>query len=226
MIRAFLFDLDGVLTDTSEYHYQAWQRLADEEGLPFSRQDNENLRGISRRESLNILLKGKIISEETAQAWMERKNGYYVSLLGQMTPEALLPGAVELLQEIRRAGIKTAIASSSKNAPQVLERLKLLSLVDAVVDGNVVSRSKPAPDLFLTAARAVGAAPCECVVVEDAAAGIEAGKSGGMITLGLGPKDRVGKADMVLPDLAGAQLGLILEILEPLAKEKSVPGSC
>ena len=94
MIKAFLFDLDGVLTDTSEFHYLAWQRLADEEGLPFSRQDNDALRGVSRRESLHILLKGKVISEETAEAWMERKNGYYLELVDRMTPSDLLPGTV------------------------------------------------------------------------------------------------------------------------------------
>jgi beta-phosphoglucomutase len=210
MIRAFLFDLDGVLTDTSEFHYRAWQRLADDEGLLFSRQENERLRGVSRRESLEILLNGKMIPEETAQAWMERKNRYYVALLDQMTPDALLPGAVDLLGEIRRAGLKLAIASASKNAPQVLGQLGLLPLVDAVVDGNLVNRSKPAPDLFLEAARAVDTLPNECVVVEDATAGIEAGLAAGMRTLGLGPVSRVGAADLVLPDLSQAHLRDIL----------------
>ena len=113
MIKAFLFDLDGVLTDTSEYHYQAWQRLADEEGLPFSRQDNEALRGVSRRESLAILLKGISISEKTADAWMERKNRYYLELVERMTPSNLLPGAADLLAELRTANIQIAVASAS-----------------------------------------------------------------------------------------------------------------
>jgi beta-phosphoglucomutase len=210
MIKAFLFDLDGVLTDTSEFHYLAWQRLADEEGLPFNREDNEGLRGVSRRESLNVLLKGKAISERTAQVWMERKNRYYVELIGQITPDALLPGAVAFLNAVRAAGIKIAIASASKNAPLVLARLQLEALVDAVVDGNWIRNSKPAPDVFIFAAGRVNVAPFECVVVEDAAAGIDAGKAAGMHTLGLGPVERVGQADLVLPSLENATLEDVL----------------
>ena len=214
MIKAFLFDLDGVLTDTSEFHYLSWQRLADEEGLAFSREDNEALRGISRRESLAILLKGRPISEETAQVWMERKNSYYVELVEQMSPGDLLPGAMNLLQELRAAGIKIAVASSSKNAPHVLERLQMADAVDAVVDGNTVQRSKPAPDLFLKAAEVLHEAPAQCVVVEDAAAGVEAAIAAGMHTLGIGPASRVGAAELVLPDLSGAHA---LEILQKYA---------
>ena len=210
MIKAFLFDLDGVLTDTSEFHYLAWQRLADEESLPFSRLDNEALRGVSRRESLAVLLKGKNISEETAQDWMERKNNYYLELVDRMTPANLLPGAVDLLAELRAAGIRIAIASASKNAPLVLERLKIGLAIEAVVDGNTPARSKPAPDLFLAAAKALGVQPVECVVVEDAAGGITAGNAAGMQTLGLGPVERVGAAGLVLPSLEGARLGEIL----------------
>jgi len=213
MIQAFLFDLDGVLTDTSEYHFQAWKRLADEEGIPFNRQDNEGLRGVGRRESLAVMLKGREITEETAQVWMERKNLYYVELVGQMTTNDLLPGALDLLSELRAAGMRIAIASASKNASKVLDLLQLWGRVDAVADGNTVTRSKPAPDLFLAAAEMLGVLPAACVVVEDAAAGVEAGKAAGMLTLGLGPVERVGQANMVLPDLAGAKLAAILQIL-------------
>jgi beta-phosphoglucomutase len=210
MIKAFLFDLDGVLTDTSEYHYQAWQRLADEEGLPFSRQDNDGLRGVSRRASLNILLKGKSISEETAESWMERKNNYYVELVENMTPADLLPGAAALLAELRRAGIKIAIASASKNGPLVLERLKLEGAIDCVVDAGLVVHSKPDPEVFLKAAEMLNVAPGECVVVEDAEAGVAAAIAGGMHSLGIGPQERVGKAEVVLPDLAGAHAAELL----------------
>lgn len=213
MICGFLFDLDGVLTDTSEFHFLGWKRLADEEGIPFSRQDNEGLRGVSRRESLNGLLKGRKITEEQALAWMERKNAYYISLVSQMTPKDLLPGALELLKEIRLAGRKSAIASSSRNAPLVMERLALAPWVEAVVDGNTVTRSKPAPDLFLEAGRQLGLSPVECVVIEDAEAGVEAGIAAGMWTLGLGPYERVGKATRVLPSLEGQHLDDILLIL-------------
>jgi beta-phosphoglucomutase len=214
MISAFLFDLDGVLTDTSEFHYQAWQRLADEEGLPFSRQDNEALRGVSRRESLNILLKGTKISEETAEAWMERKNGYYLDLVNQMTPADLLPGGIPLLEELRQERIHIAIASSSKNAHLVISRLKVEALIDAIIDGNTVTHSKPAPDLFLAAAASLGVPPGVCVVVEDAAAGIEAGIAAGCYTLGIGPVERVGTADLVLPDLNEAHACTIIDLLE------------
>ncbi len=213
MIKAFLFDLDGVLTDTSECHFLAWKRLADEEGISFNRQDNEALRGVSRRESLEQMLKGRPIAEEIAQAWMERKNRYYVEQISQITTANLLPGVVPLLKQLRAAGIKIAVASASKNAGLVMDRLELWPLVDAVLDGAAVSRSKPAPDLFLAAAERLGVLPAECVVVEDAAAGVDAGKAGGMRTLGLGPQARVGHADLVLPDLSEAELGQILASL-------------
>ncbi len=204
MIKAFLFDLDGVLTDTSEFHYLAWQRLADEEGLPFSRQDNEALRGVSRRASLDILLKGKPISEETAESWMERKNNYYIELVEKMTPADLLPGAAVLLSELRQAGIRIAIASASKNAPLVLSRLKIEGAVDCVVDAALVMHSKPDPEVFLKAAEMLNISPRECVVVEDAEAGVAAALAAGMHSLGIGPQERVGAAEMVLPDLSGA----------------------
>ena len=210
MIKAFLFDLDGVLTDTSEYHYLAWQRLADDEGLPFARANNEALRGVSRRESLNILLKGKQISEETAQSWMDRKNRYYVELVGKMTPADILPGALDLLKELRAAGIRVVIVSGSKNAPMVLERLQILEWMDLVADVSLVQHSKPAPDLFLAAAQRVGFPPQQCLVVEDAAAGIEAAIAAGMHSLGLGPIERVGAADLVLADLEDSRLTAIL----------------
>ncbi len=214
MIRAVLFDLDGVLTDTSEYHYLAWKRLADELGIPFNRQDNEALRGVSRRESLMLLLKGRPATEEEMQEWMERKNRYYVEYISQMTPDNLLPGALNLLQELRENGYKTAIVSSSKNTPMVLERLKIAHLMDVVVDGNAPARSKPAPDLFLLAAERLGVSPQECLVVEDAAAGIDAARAAGMRSLGLGPQERVGHADLVLPDLNGVHLSDLKPVLE------------
>lgn len=215
-IDAFIFDLDGVITDTSEFHFRAWQRLAREQGLEFTREDNESLRGVGRRESLALLLKGRAIPEQTAQAWMERKNAYYIELVKTMSPGTLLPGSGELLKEIHAAGLLIAIASSSKNAPLVLERLTLEIPPDAVVDGSTVTRSKPAPDLFLKAAQLLGVPPARCVVVEDATAGIEAGRAAGMYTLGLGPLERVGLADLVFPGLRGVSLADLLSKLEGL----------
>ncbi|HEY9663696.1 MAG TPA: beta-phosphoglucomutase, partial [Allocoleopsis sp.] len=202
-IQGFIFDLDGVLTDTAEFHYRAWQRLADEEGLPFDRQANEALRGVDRRESLMRIIGDRSFSEAQIQTMMERKNRYYLEFIEEISPDNLLSGAGELLDELRLAGIKVAIGSASKNAHMVLERLGILDRVDAVADGYSVSRSKPAPDLFLHAAEQIGVAPSHCVVVEDAASGIEAGLAAGMWTIGLGPVERVGAAHLVLPNLAG-----------------------
>ncbi|HET7087853.1 MAG TPA: beta-phosphoglucomutase [Anaerolineae bacterium] len=212
-IRAFIFDLDGVITDTAEYHYRGWKRLADEEGLPFTREDNEHLRGVSRRESLMLILKGRVYPEDKLQEMMERKNRYYLDYIKDITPRDLLPGAKELLEEIRAAGLKIALGSASKNAGEVIDRLGIRSLFDAISDGYSVARQKPAPDLFLHAAAQLGSPPSECVVVEDAAAGIEAAKAGGFRSVGLGPVERVGSADAVFPNLTGVHLSDLLEAL-------------
>lgn len=212
-IKAFIFDLDGVLVDTAEYHYRGWKRLADEEGLPFDRKENEALRGISRRESLLLILKGRTLPEEKIQEMMQRKNRYYLEFIRDVTPADMLPGASELLQEIHAAGLKSAVGSASKNASQVVQQLGIASLLDAVSDGYSVVNPKPAPDLFLHAAAQLGVPPAECVVVEDAAAGIQAAQAGGFRSVGLGPAERVGAADLVLPSLAGARLEQILAAL-------------
>ncbi|MGB9776884.1 MAG: beta-phosphoglucomutase [Anaerolineae bacterium] len=209
-IKAFIFDLDGVLTDTSEYHYRAWKRLADELGIPFDRQRNEALRGVSRRRSLELLLDGRPATEAQMEEWMERKNRYYVEFLQRLTPDDLLPGALALLEEIRQAGLKVGIASASKNTRTVLDRLNLWPLADAVSDGTHGERTKPAPDLFLHCARQLGVAPEEAVVVEDAAAGVEAALAGGFWAVGLGPLARVGAAHAVFPSLEGVSLAHIL----------------
>ncbi len=221
MIRALIFDLDGVLTDTARYHYLAWKRLADELGVPFDEQRNEALRGVDRRRSLELLLDGRPATEAQIEAWMARKNGYYQELIQNMTPDDLLPGALDFLKACREAGLKVAIGSASKNARQVLEALGLTSWVDAVADGYSVERHKPAPDLFLKAAELLGLPAEACVVVEDAEAGVLAAKAGGMPALGIGPVSRVGAADYVIPDLAHASLAEVLEALNgPLQPER------
>ena len=213
MIQAFIFDLDGVLTDTAEYHFRGWKRLADEEGIPFTREDNEALRGIPRRDSLMIVLKGRTYPEEMIQEMMERKNNYYLEFIREITPRDLLPGAKELLEEIRAAGLKNGLGSASKNANEVLDRLGICDLFDAISDGYSVTRQKPTPDLFLHAAQTLGFPPSECVIVEDAAAGIEAALAGGFRSVGLGPHERVGEAEVILPDLAGVRLVDLLKLL-------------
>jgi len=213
-IIAFIFDLDGVITDTSEFHYQAWQHLADDEGIFFSRTENEKLRGVSRRESLQVMLKGRQISDEIAQEWMTRKNQYYVDLIKTLTPRDILPGVLNLLSELKTAHLYSAIASASKNTPLVLEKLGIVSLFDKVIDGNDAVRGKPEPDIFLLAAKKLGAEPKNCVVVEDAAAGIKGAKSAGMLALALGPSERFEEADVILPSLDGIHLTDLLSLLE------------
>src|SRR4030095_130350 len=212
-IRGFIFDLDGVITDTAEYHYRGWKRLADEEGIPFSREDNEHLRGVARRESLMLILKERVYPEEKIQEMMERKNDYYLAFIREITPRDLLPGAKELLEEIRAASLKNALGSASKNAGEVIERLGIRDLFDAISDGFSVERQKPAPDLFLHTAAQLGLSPAECVVVEDAAAGIEAARAGGFRSIGLGPEERVGEADTIFPDLSEVRLADLLRAL-------------
>ncbi len=208
---AMLFDLDGVLTDTSEYHYQAWKHLADDEGISFTHQENdEHLRGVSRRESLMYIIRNKHYSEDQIQEMMERKNNYYHELIKNMSPADLVPGGRELLQEIRQAGIKVAIASGSRNCRMVLARLQITDLLDGIADGYSVSNGKPAPDLFVYAAGLVQVPTSECLGVEDADAGIEAIKTGGMQALGIGPQERFHRADKVLPSLANKHLQDIL----------------
>ena len=196
-IKAFIFDLDGVLTDTAEYHYRAWKRMAEEEGLPFNRQDNEKLRGVSRRASLELILKGRSLPEEKIEAMMERKNNYYRESIKEISEKDLLPGSLELLQKLREKGYKLAVASASKNAPMIIERLNIGAYFDVLAHGGSVERAKPAPDLFLYTAEKLKLEPRYCLVVEDAEAGVEAAKRAGMATIGIGPPERVGAADLV-----------------------------
>ena len=200
-IEGYIFDVDGVLTDTAEYHYRAWQRLADEEKLPFDRQANEALRGVARRESLIHIVDDRQYSEAALEEMMARKNRYYQESIQSITPQDMFPGAVELLTELRQAGLKIAIGSASKNARTVIEKLGIGNLVDAIADGDSVERPKPAPDVFLCAAKQLGLEPSHCVVVEDATVGIEAAIAGGMRSIGIGPATRVGAANIILPNL-------------------------
>lgn len=213
-MRAVIFDLDGVVTDTAEYHYLAWQRLADEEGLTFDRAVNERLRGISRRESLAVLAEGVPMDEARAAELMERKNSYYVAFLDRIGPGDVLPGVLDLLADLRSHGYATAIASASRNTPMVLDRLGVTGLFDVVVDGNANLPAKPAPDVFAEAARRLGVPAEQCVVVEDATAGIEGALAAGMWTVGLGPSERVGMAHVRLDDLSHTTLACLLAALE------------
>ncbi|MEZ4771097.1 MAG: beta-phosphoglucomutase [Caldilineales bacterium] len=215
-LQAVIFDLDGVITDTAEYHYRSWQRMAEEEGMYFSRKINERLRGVSRRASLEIVLAENVrtATETEIAAMMERKNDIYVAMLDDIGPGDLLPGVVEFIRQLRAAGIRTALGSASKNARTVIDRLGIASLLDVIADGYSVERPKPAPDLFLWAADRLGVPPAVCAVVEDAAAGIDAALAAGMWAVGLGPQERVGHAHVRYDSLASVTLAELLADLE------------
>lgn len=192
LLQGVIFDLDGVITDTAEYHYRAWKRLADEEGLPFNREMNERCRGVTRRDSLMIILDGRDMPEERIQEMMARKNAYYEAMLDDITPDDLLPGVAALLDDLDAAGVPYALASASRNARPVCKRLGIAGRLAALADGHSVARQKPFPDLFRFAAASMGVPAARCLVVEDAAAGVEAGLAAGMAVLALGPAERFG----------------------------------
>lgn len=205
--QAIIFDLDGVLTDTSEYHYQAWKHLADDEGIPLTHEENdEHLRGVGRRDSLMYIIRGRQYSEDQIQEMMERKNRYYHALIERMTPQEVVPGGVALLKEIKNAGIKIAIASASKNSRLVLDRLQLTSYFDGIADGYCVVNGKPAPDIFVYAAGLVNVVVTNCIGVEDADAGIQAIKAAGMKAVAIGPASRFHGPDKVLSNMENKHL--------------------
>nr|MCR4719517.1 beta-phosphoglucomutase [Bacillota bacterium] len=185
MIKAVIFDLDGVIISTDDCHYEAWKKLADEEGIYFDRKINDRLRGVSRMASLEIVLEKseKVYTEKEKAELAERKNNYYKEFIKKLTPNDILPGVMDNLEELKQNGIKIAIGSSSKNTPIILKQIGLDRYFDAVSDGNNITKSKPDPEVFLKAAEMLKIPPENCLVVEDADAGIEAGKKGGMKTL-------------------------------------------
>jgi beta-phosphoglucomutase len=210
VLKAFIFDLDGVITDTAEYHYLAWKRLADEENIAFSRKDNEKLRGVSRRASLGLILKGRQMSEENIVEFMDRKNSYYQSYLEDITHKDLLPGSLALLKKLQSMFYKLALASASKNARKVIRQLGIASYFAVIADGHSVEKTKPAPDIFLYTACQLSLPPEACLVVEDAEAGIAAARAAGMATIGIGPPERVGAADYIYPSVEAIRLEDIL----------------
>lgn len=187
-IAAVIFDLDGVIVSTDEFHYLAWKELADAEGIPFDRNDNERLRGVSRMESLDILLEkaAKPYSDALKFEIAERKNAIYRGLLQRLSPADILPGVASVLEGLRARRVKIAIGSSSKNAGPILKAIGLADAFDAVADGTHITRSKPDPEVFTLAAHCVGIPSGQCLVVEDAHAGVEAGLAAGMRVLAVG----------------------------------------
>ena len=187
-IKAVIFDLDGVIVTTDDCHYTAWKKMADDEGIYFDRKINERLRGVSRMQSLEIVLEksDKAYTEQEKLALAAKKNAYYVDLIQKLTPHDVLGGVMKNLETLKEHGIKIAIGASSKNTPIILNRIGLADYFDAVSDGNNIKNSKPDPEVFLKAAEMLNIAPENCMIVEDADAGIEAGKRAGMKTFALG----------------------------------------
>ena len=207
-LKAVLFDLDGVIVDTAKYHYIAWKELADKLGIYFDEQINERLKGVSRMASLEIILERseKDYSEEEKAALADEKNNRYVAMVKQLTPDEILPGVLVFLSELKAAGIKTAVCSASKSAGMIISLLELDDCFNAVLGGADVTKPKPDPEIFTLAQTRFGVNPDECLVVEDAFAGIEAGKQAGMKTLGIGDAGILTNADVVYPDLLPVHL--------------------
>lgn len=221
MTKGCIFDLDGVIVDTARFHFQAWRELAHELGFEFTEKDNERLKGVSRMRSLEILLEvgGLTAKEEEKQALAERKNRRYRELISTLTPADILPGVMDFLLEARSLGKRLAIASASKNTPLLLERIGLKDFFDAVVDGNRITRAKPDPEVFLTAASDLGLSPDQCIVFEDAVAGIEAAHRGGMIAIGVGTKERLPEADINITTFQGLKCQDLLSQVEAILKK-------
>jgi len=209
-MEAVIFDLDGVIVHTDRYHFLAWKRMCDEEGIPFDETMNDRLRGVSRIACVDILLEKavRLYSAQEIMRLAERKNGYYKAMLQNLTDDDLSPGIMDTLDRLRARHIKLAIGSSSKNASFILERLGLSHKFDAVADGNEIGCSKPDPEVFLLAASKLGVRPDRCLVVEDAAAGVEAAIRGGMKVAAMGDASLSGKADFCI-----ATVGEILSLL-------------
>ena len=213
-IKACIFDLDGVIVDTAVYHYQAWKKLANQLGFDITEEQNEQLKGVSRMRSLELILGWGGITKTDAEKeeLASLKNSWYVDMISHMTPAEILPGAKEFLQACRDAGLKTALGSASKNSMTILEKINLVDMFDAVIDGNKVSKPKPDPEVFLKGAEEVGIPPANCVVFEDAIAGVEAAKNGGMKAVGIGSSQVLTEADLVVSGLDKMNIGMLEEL--------------
>lgn len=215
-IETCIFDLDGVICDTAKYHFRAWRQLANELGFDFTEEDNEKLKGVSRVESLNLILKwGNIVEndEEVKAAYAEKKNNWYLEYILRMTPEEILPGIERFLKELKTKGVKIVLGSASKNSRLILDKINLTHYFDAIIDGNSTTKSKPDPEVFLLGAAAVGSKPNQCIVFEDAEKGIDAAIEGGFYAVGVGHPDVLDEAHIVIPSFEYIDFVDILDAL-------------
>lgn len=223
-MRGFIFDLDGVIVDTAKYHYYAWKHLADELGIPFTEEDNENFKGVSRKRCLEILLEmGNIsVTQEQFNRWLEEKNEDYLQYIAKMDASEILPDVPKVLDYLKSKNIPMALGSASKNARPILEKVGLLSYFDAIVDGTAVAKAKPDPEVFLIAADLLQVMPQACVVFEDALAGIEAANAASMLSIGIGEADVLSEADRVFRDFTEIDLAFIEELTQMEHKPRKI----
>ena len=213
--KAFIFDLDGVIVDTAKYHYLAWKELANQLGFDFTMEQNERLKGVSRVRSLEILLDiGKVhLEEDQKSKYLKEKNEQYLQYIAKMDHTEILPGIDDLLHYLKLNKIPFSLGSASKNARLILEILDLIGLFDAIVDGNDVSTAKPDPEVFLLAAEKLGMRPEECIVIEDAQAGIEAANKADMISIGIGDANVLHEADFMLNNTSELTIDFVQELI-------------
>ncbi len=214
MIKACIFDLDGVIVDTAHYHFLAWKRLANELGYDFTEQENERLKGVSRMKSLEIILDlaGISLNEAHKEMLANKKNSWFVDYVERMLPEEIFPGVKQLIRELKSNGIKVGLASSSKNAKTVIHLLQIQNEFDAIVDGTMITQTKPHPEIFLTTAEKLGVNPKDCIVFEDAEAGVEAALAAGMRCIGIGSPILLNKANKVFSKTSEFKLSTLREL--------------
>ncbi len=219
MFKGVLFDLDGVITDTAEFHYRAWKKLGDEIGIPLDRSFNEQLKGVSREDSLTLLLAHgrRAILKKRISRISERKNDYYLEMIQSITPKDVFPGILELLKDLRANNIKISLASASKNGPFLLAKMGLESYFDAIADPAKVANGKPAPDIFLLAAKEIGLTPRDCIGIEDSKAGIAAIIASGAQPIGVGRSEDLGEDIPIVPDTASLTFDYLKKTWQPNA---------
>ena len=210
-MKACIFDLDGVIVDTARYHFLAWKKLAAELGINLTESDNEQLKGIGRIESLEIILSlgGITLPRDKMIQLADRKNTWFVEFIEAMKREEIFSGARELFQELKQHGIRLALASSSKNALTVLNKLGITDVFESIVDGTMIANSKPDPEIFLKSARQLNVEPSECIVIEDAEAGVEAAKRAGMKAVGIGKAQQLHRADYIVDHISKLNFNLL-----------------
>lgn len=212
---AWIFDLDGVIVETAQFHFKGWKKLADSLDIPFDESHNEALKGVSRAESLKIILAldDRTVSDEEFKQLMDQKNEWYQQYISQLTSEDILEGIPAFIKELQSMGVKLVIGSSSKNAQYIMDYVQLTDTFDAIIDGTKVKNTKPDPEIFLKGARAVGVEPSDCIVFEDAESGVEAALAANMLCVGVGSEEILGKSDIVISSFKNLSPQKLLEQL-------------